>query len=69
MKRHSDKYLCECGHNKISHYIDSDDHGGFEVHNSYCGPCRFLGIFNAAHKFKLDNLKFLEMKYEQRSSE
>ena len=69
MKRKSDKYLCECGHNRLSHYIESEDYGGFAGdRDSYCGPCRFSGILNAGHKFKLDNLRYLEMKSEQKDA-
>lgn len=62
IKKHSDNYLCECGHNKISHYISEHND---KLYPSFCGPCRFMGD---SHRFKLDNLRFLEMKSEQKDA-
>lgn len=58
--------FCICGHVRSIHY-------GTMLSNSVCGKCAYPNIDsknsnwhkNYDHVFKLDNLKFLEQRYEE----
>jgi hypothetical protein len=54
--------ICKCGHNKGVHGI-SLNLGG------YCNACfddRDLPLIDVYHCYKADNLKYLELKYEEK---
>lgn len=64
MKNHLDNILCErCGHEKQYHYLEHWIGGGSDL---IC--CENGGIIYHLCVFKMDNLKYLEMKYEAKKN-
>lgn len=57
---------CICGHDKISHNINGDEIDPDPDLFNYCGLCRFYGILRASHRFKLDNLSYIEQLAKER---
>jgi hypothetical protein len=51
--------ICKCGHEEDEHYI------GTLSKVPVCALCRELSMPNEYHKFKLNNLRYLEEKYEE----
>lgn len=61
-------YVCICGHHKSNHMDETTTYG-------LCWPCqgdwqhgRPMLVDSVAHKFKLDNLKYLEQLNEEHQS-
>ena len=51
--------LCICGHIKKYHHL------GVASKRPLCGSCMIIWNINWYHSFKLDNLKYLEQRYEE----
>lgn len=56
-------FLCVCGHEKLNHFY-ADELAEGAPHVGLCGSCR--PVFDHLHKFKPNNLKYLEQLYENK---
>jgi len=60
MEQIPSNYPCVCGHKKLDHHLVEQD----DYIEAWCTACAFNLVSYEIHRFKGDNLKYLESKLD-----